>query len=102
MTFPTPFAMHVVIPAHNEAALIGRCLTSVRAAAAHLFDNTGVAATVVVVADSCTDSTVDVANQHGVDVLLLQARCVGRAATPAFDTCSQAQDRRTDRERGLR
>ncbi len=79
MTVPTPFAVHVVIPAHNEAALIGRCLTSVRDAAARLFDSTGVAATVVVVADSCTDSTVEVANQHGVDVLLLQARCVGRA-----------------------
>ena len=80
MTFPTPpFAVHVVIPAHNEAALIGRCLTSVGDAAAHLRDSTGVAATVTVVADSCTDWTVDVANQHGVDVLLIRARSVGRA-----------------------
>ena len=79
MTVPTPFAVHVVIPAHNEAALIGRCLTSVRDAAAHLLDSTGVAATVTVVADSCTDSTVEVARQYGVEVLILQARCVGRA-----------------------
>jgi glycosyltransferase involved in cell wall biosynthesis len=79
MRTPPPFAVHVVIPAHNESALIGRCLTSVRDAAAHLQDTTGVAATVTVVADSCTDLTVEVARQHGADVLLLQARSVGRA-----------------------
>jgi glycosyltransferase involved in cell wall biosynthesis len=79
MTVTTPVAVHVVIPAHNEAALIERCLTSVRDAAAHLLDSTGVAATVTVVADSCTDSTVEVARQYGAEVLVLQARCVGRA-----------------------
>ncbi len=79
MTVPPPLAVHVVIPAHNEAALIGRCLTSVRAAGAHLLDSTGVAATLTVVADSCTDSTVEVAHRHGADVLALQARSVGRA-----------------------
>ena len=79
MTVPTPFAMHVVIPAHNEAGLIGRCLTSVRDAAARLLDSTGVAATMTVVADSCTDSTIEVAQQYGAGVLVIQARCVGRA-----------------------
>jgi glycosyltransferase involved in cell wall biosynthesis len=79
MRIAAPFAVHVVIPAHNEAALIGPCLTSVRDAAARLRDRTGVAATVTVVADSCTDLTVEVARQHGADVLLLQARSVGRA-----------------------
>jgi glycosyltransferase involved in cell wall biosynthesis len=79
MTVPTPFAVHVVIPAHNEAALIDRCLTSVRAAASRLLDSTGVAATLTVVADSCTDSTVDVAHRYGADVFVVEARCVGRA-----------------------
>ena len=79
MTVPTPVAAHVVVPARNEAALIGRCLSSVGEAAAHLLDSTGVSATVTVVADSCTDSTVEVARQHGANVLLLEARCVGRA-----------------------
>jgi glycosyltransferase involved in cell wall biosynthesis len=79
MTVSSPFAVHVVVPAHNEAGLIGRCLTSVRDAAAHLLDSTGVAATVTVVADSCTDATVEVVREYGVDVLLLRARCVGRA-----------------------
>jgi glycosyltransferase involved in cell wall biosynthesis len=79
MTVEAPFAVHVVIPAHNEAGLIGRCLASVRDAAAQLLDTTGVAATVTVVADSCTDATVEVAHQYGVDLLLIQARCVGRA-----------------------
>ena len=79
MTVPGPVAVHVVIPAHDESALIGQCLASVRIAAARLYDSTGVTATVTVVADSCTDSTVEVAREHGADVLLLQARSVGRA-----------------------
>ena len=32
-----------------------------------------------VVADSCTDSTIEVAHQYGAGVLVIQARCVGRA-----------------------
>jgi glycosyltransferase involved in cell wall biosynthesis len=79
MSVPMPFAVHVVIPAHNEAGLIGRCLASVRDAAAHLLASSGVPATVTVVADTCTDATVEVVNQYGVDLLLIQARCVGRA-----------------------
>ncbi len=79
MTTRAPFAVHVVIPAHNESALIGPCLASVRNAAARLHASTGVTATVTVVADSCTDSTAEVAHQHGADVLPLQARSVGRA-----------------------
>ncbi len=79
MTSPAPFTVHVIIPAHNESALIGRCLASVGVAAARLQDSAGVVATVTVVADSCTDRTVEVAHQHGADVLLVAARSVGLA-----------------------
>jgi glycosyltransferase involved in cell wall biosynthesis len=74
-----PLVVHVVIPAHNEAELIGRCLTSVAFAAAQLLETVGVPTTVTVVADSCTDSTVEVAGRHGVEALQTDVRGVGRA-----------------------
>ncbi|GAA2849129.1 hypothetical protein Acy02nite_01040 [Actinoplanes cyaneus] len=53
----------VVIAAHNEAAVIGRCLDTLLAdAAPGEFD-------VTVVANGCTDDTVRVARDHGVRVL---------------------------------
>ena len=102
MTVPTPFAVHVVIPAHNEAALIGRCLTSVRDAAARLLDSTGVAATVVVVADGSTTRPSTSPTSTASTCSSCRPDASVGLATPAFDTCSQAQDRRTDRECGSR
>ncbi|MGB0100043.1 MAG: glycosyltransferase [Nocardioides sp.] len=74
-----PTAVHVVVPAHDEAELIGACLASVGAAVDRLQDSTRLTATVTVVADSCTDATLEIARCHGVDPLVVQARCVGRA-----------------------
>ena len=52
----------VVVPAHDEGALIGRCLASVRRALAHpavaVLDRR-----VVVVADRCADDTAAVARR---------------------------------------
>jgi 1,2-diacylglycerol 3-beta-glucosyltransferase len=55
----------VLVPAHDEAALIARCVSSLRAQAypADLFD-------VVVIADNCTDDTAAVAGAAGADVLV--------------------------------
>jgi len=58
---PTAFA--VVVPAHNEEALIARCLESIRA------DRFDPLPHIVVVADNCTDSTAAVARDFGVDVI---------------------------------
>jgi glycosyltransferase involved in cell wall biosynthesis len=52
-----PAALAVVIPAHNEEALVGRCLTAVRRALA----GTGVPFSIVLVAHRCTDRTIEVA-----------------------------------------
>ena len=50
------------VPAHNEQALLGRTLAS-------LAGQSRPADRVVVVADNCTDSTVQVAREHGVEVV---------------------------------
>ena len=68
----------VVIPAHNEAAVIGSCLATVKAAAASpLLQQEAVA--VVVVLDDCSDVTGLLARQAGAATLCVAARNVGAA-----------------------
>lgn len=67
----------IVIPAHNEAAVIGRCLDAVLTGAAPgEFD-------VVVAANGCTDATVAVARSRGVRVLDLAEPGKARALNAA-------------------
>jgi len=68
----------VVIPAHNEAALIGPCVHSVQVAAAHP-QLAGERVLIVVVADSCSDSTEAIAVSLGALVLSTFKRNVGSA-----------------------
>lgn len=58
------FPLAVLIPAHNEEALIGRCIRSVQAAADSSTE-------VLVVAHNCTDATTVEAEAAGARVLLL-------------------------------
>jgi glycosyltransferase involved in cell wall biosynthesis len=68
----------VVIPVHNEAALLGECLESVARAAKDVrLDQEPV--DVVVVLDACTDRSAAVAVRHGAQIVSLDARCVGQA-----------------------
>ncbi|MEJ2886391.1 glycosyltransferase [Actinomycetospora aeridis] len=67
----------VVVPAHDEEALLGHCLAGLRAAAATVADSATVR--VLVVADACSDRTADLARAHGAGVLSLAACNVGRA-----------------------
>jgi glycosyltransferase involved in cell wall biosynthesis len=53
----------VVIAAHNEAAVIGRCLDAL------LRQDTGDALDITVAANGCTDATVNLARQRGVRVV---------------------------------
>ena len=54
--------VHVLIPAHNEADCIAVTLESLNA-------QTTPVASVLVVADNCTDATAAIATEHGADVI---------------------------------
>lgn len=68
----------VIIPAHNEARRLGRCLKSVNAAAA-LAREAGHQVEVLVVLDRCTDSSAAIARRHQVETLNVGAGSVGAA-----------------------
>ena len=59
-----PLAITVVVPAHNEEVLVGRCVRSLRA-------DLPVGGAVLVVAHNCSDSTAVVAASAGAEVLIL-------------------------------
>jgi len=58
------FPLTVVIPAHNEQALIGRCVRSVKSSINSEID-------ILVVAHNCTDATAKMALDSGARVLVL-------------------------------
>lgn len=60
--FAGPVTVTVLVPAHNEERSLGNTLSS-------LLSQSHRPERVVVVADNCTDSTVDVARRAGVEVL---------------------------------
>jgi glycosyltransferase involved in cell wall biosynthesis len=67
----------VVVPAHNEQALLPACLHSLTAAARWL--PAAVPLELIVVADACADDTAVLAAAAGATVLTTTARNVGRA-----------------------
>ncbi len=64
-----------MVPAHDEAALIARCLDSLAIAARRA----PVPVRIVVVCDSCTDATDSIARDAGAAVLTINAHSVGVA-----------------------
>lgn len=74
----------VIVPAHDEEALLGQCLRSIQRAASDPLLR-GEEILVVVAADACTDATAQVAKRHGCHVIELTARCVGKARSIAAD-----------------
>jgi len=72
----------VIVPAHNEAHAIGRCLASIAVAAAH--PGLGREPVLVVVAlDACSDATEAVCTRHGAITVAVDAQCVGTARAAA-------------------
>lgn len=65
MTKPAPFT--VIIPAHNEEAVIGRCLQTVLhdAPTAYPFE-------IIVAANGCTDRTAELAAVSAPDARILE------------------------------
>ena len=82
----------VVIPAHNEAELVGACLASVQAAAMAPQLH-GEQVMVVVVADSCLDRTECIAHALGATVLRVHFQNVGQARAAGAALALQAQAR---------
>ena len=74
----------VIIPAHNEAAGIGRCLASIAEAAGHP-GLSGEAVVTVVALDDCSDDTAAHCHRPGVVTTCVQARCVGIARACAAE-----------------
>lgn len=68
----------VLVPAHNEAELLGACLASLQQAALHPELNAE-AVCILVVLDACTDGSEAVARARGVAVLRIDERNVGHA-----------------------
>jgi len=67
----------VVVPAHDEAALLPACLASVAVARAAMAGRALVST--FVVADACADPTAAVARAHGAEVIEVSYRNVGAA-----------------------
>ena len=82
-----PRSVLVIVPARDEAALIGRCLTALetardRAIAAH----PGLTVRTIVVADRCLDGTASIAGGfEGVEVVEIDAATVGTARQAGAD-----------------
>ena len=68
----------ILIPAHNEEALLDDCLRAARIAANHP-GLLGEAVQILVVLDSCSDASAAIAQAHQVHCLHVQARNVGHA-----------------------
>ncbi|MDB6142103.1 MAG: glycosyl transferase family protein [Pseudomonas sp.] len=68
----------ILIPVHNEEALLGTCLQTVLQASQHP-ELKGEAVVVIAVLDSCTDASGHIAQTHGVLTLRLNVRNVGQA-----------------------
>ncbi|AZE84130.1 Glycosyl transferase, group 2 family [Pseudomonas orientalis] len=68
----------ILIPVHNEEALLGECLDAAAIAANHP-QLQGEAVQILVVLDSCSDGSAAIARAHGVHSLPVQARNVGHA-----------------------
>lgn len=75
--------VHVVVPAHDEEQLLGRCLASLRAAAEDLDGDVAVRTTVVL--DRCTDGSAEIAASYGADLVAVDAACVGVARAAGVD-----------------
>ncbi|MDU0327570.1 glycosyltransferase [Microbacterium sp. KSW2-21] len=73
-------AVVVAIPAHDEEALIGRCLATVTRAVAHAREREpDLDARIVVVLDACTDTTAMQVRRWPVEAVEISSRVVGTA-----------------------
>lgn len=77
-----------IVPAHNEEHLIGPCLQALQVAARHPA-LAGEAVAIVVALDRCSDATASVCRRFGVEVVRVDAGCVGVARAVASEHALQ-------------
>jgi glycosyltransferase involved in cell wall biosynthesis len=87
----------VIVPAANEEHRIGKCLSSIAAAAASLHrSHLNVSVQVIVVLDRCQDATAGIARAAGAVLVTIAAGSVGAArragATAALDSSGRASE----------
>ena len=75
----------VIVPAHDEEQLIGRCLQSIQVAAAQPWLR-GEPVLTIVALDDCSDGTASICADYGIATVVLDQQCVGaaRAAAAAY------------------
>ncbi|GAA1995937.1 glycosyltransferase family 2 protein [Microbacterium pumilum] len=71
-------AVIVVVPVHDEAALLDRCLTALKIAIDRLSE-TGMLCIVRVVLDACADGSARIVGAHGLTALAVEENLVGAA-----------------------
>lgn len=72
--------LHVVVPAHEEQALLAGCLTAIDRAVAEVTRRPRAPRVrVTVVLDSCSDDSAAIAARHGAIRVAVESRSVGRA-----------------------
>ncbi|MFM0036329.1 glycosyltransferase [Paraburkholderia strydomiana] len=74
----------VIVPAHNEEALLAPCLAALIEASRHE-DLAGEAVRIVVVLDACSDFSGAIARAYGIETLTVKARNVGIARASGAD-----------------
>lgn len=74
----------VLVPAHDEEALLGGCLASVREAA-RAVEATGETVCTVVALDRCTDRSREIALAYGAEAMDVRAGSVGAARRAAAE-----------------
>lgn len=71
----------VIIPAHNEQAVISRALSSIEAQSFKDYE-------VIVVCDACTDNTKEIAELYGAKVIEIDAHSSGAARNAGLDNAN--------------
>jgi glycosyltransferase involved in cell wall biosynthesis len=75
----------IIVPAHNEQAVISSCIESLLAAATHPGLN-GEDVRIVIVMDACTDRTAQVVSEYAVQALSVDFCNVGKSRAAGADT----------------
>ncbi|GAA4385521.1 glycosyltransferase [Tsukamurella soli] len=109
MTRPTShplehiLAVSVVVPARNEARLIGRCLTAIRATVDHLRTTAAIAidVDVTVVLDDCSDPTATIASAYDVRVVTVGYGAVGASRHAGVTAALRPDPRGLPRQKRL-